>query len=144
MTLFATSRRRPAAATARLLGAVIVAWVNMAVAPCAMAFGGEPDCPHCPPAQESEAAAHHGDHGDDVKAGCDSLQSQCDDADQFSFDGRNTNNTAKAKVDLPLGIPVLVPELCIERTAFMSSAVDPPPLDATSPPLHILYCVFLD
>ena len=106
-----------------------------------MAFGGEPDCPHCPPAQENEASAHH---GDEVNAGCDSLQSQCDDTDQFSFDGRHGNNKTKDKVDLPVGISALAPELCIERAAFIPGGVDPPLLDATSPPLHILYCVFLD
>ena len=108
-----------------------------------MAFGGEPECPHCPPAQDSEAA-HHDHHGDKANVGCDLMQSQCDDADQFSFDGRSPHSKTKDKVDLPIGLAALVPELCIERAAFMPGGFDPPPLDATSPPLHILYCVFLD
>ena len=40
----------------RVLGAFVVVCLNMALQPCAMAFGGDHDCVHCPPAITDEGA----------------------------------------------------------------------------------------
>jgi hypothetical protein len=67
-------------ASGRLLAVLGLFWLNLVVAPCALALGAEHDCPHCPPEQMDEMAAHHGHHGDAAGAGCDALMSDCDGA----------------------------------------------------------------
>lgn len=115
-----------------------------------MALGDEHDCPHCPPAREDGAAAHHGHHADDAavadesRVGCDTLKSRCVEVAEFSIDGRKASSDEKDKTDLPVAIVALAPQPCAERTASTSSDVDPPPFDSVSPPLYILHCVFLD
>jgi len=123
---------------------VVVLWLNLAVQPCAMAFGDDDDCPHCPPAQDMQMAGHHGHQTDDVGTDCETSQSDCGDIDEFSLQGRNT--LSKLKVE-PLPIAIVAPAsplTALNLIGFTTTAADPPEPVAPSAPLHLLNCVFLD
>ena len=57
----------------RVLSVLAITWLNLVIAPCAMAFAAVDDCPHCPPAAEQEMAHH----GAAVAEACDSMQADC-------------------------------------------------------------------
>ena len=92
----------------RTLGLFVVVWLNMALQPCSMAFGGEDDhdCLHCPPTHSEAGSSHSGHEADQSnpgKAPCEPDASQCAFLDDFKYDGR----TIKVKVeDTPGNLPV--------------------------------------
>lgn len=126
-----------------VLGLFAAVWLNLALQPCAMALEADHDCPHCPPAHEHEMAAHHG-HGDaQADEPCASMQSQCGELDDASLDGRSGQLKLKDAVELPLAIAhdsiapaVIVAERCNYSTG-------PPRHAGLSPPLNVLFCVYL-
>jgi hypothetical protein len=141
----ATSNRKPTAtATGRLLGVLGVFWLNLVIAPCALAFGGEHDCPHCPPEQAAGMAAHHGHHEDTADAGCDTMLSGCDDVGAAVNDGRHAQPKLKDKAEPVPMAPPPVPAAAVEPAHVVATAADPPDPVGTFPPLHLLNCVFLD
>ena len=108
-----------------------------------MALGLDSDCPHCPPTDHEQMSAHHGHHADDVDAGCDP-SSGCGDADEFSIDGRFSCNKAKDKFD-DSQLVVVPPDVgLVDPVGYATTAADPPLSPATSVPIHLLNCVFLD
>jgi hypothetical protein len=139
-----TNSKRSRAATGRLLGVLGLFWLNLVVAPCALAFGAEHDCPHCPAEQAGEMAAHHGHHEDMAASGCDSLASDCDDLGDFAHEGRGAQLKLKDEAQPVSMAPPAIPDLPIDIVAFVTTAVDPPDPDPVFPPLHLLNCVFLD
>ena len=140
----ATARRKPAALKRNLLGLLSVLWLNMAVLPCAMAFGvDDHDCPHCPPADEQPMAGHNG-HGDEAGPDCASVGSSCADGGAVSVDTRgNPLKVSDAGDDEVFVGFALVSTLAQPTTAFTAS-VDPPDPPGTSVPRHVLFCVYLD
>jgi hypothetical protein len=131
--------KRSRTATGRLLGVLGVFWLNLVVAPCALALGGEHDCPHCPP----ELAAHHGQHEGSASTGCDALMSDCDDIGAFANDGRSAQPKLKDKAEPAPMAPPVMPDAPIDTVAFVTTAADPPDPAGFFPPLHLLNCVFL-
>lgn len=136
-----------------LLGAFVVAWLNLAVQPCLMAMeaGGDPanDAIHV---THSDHASHSSDHGcdhcppashDHVTPCATSLSAGCSSVTQGSNDGRN--GPAKPK-DLPASAAIAEPAPPID---FIVSSESPPAPDrvalkfTSEPPLNIQYCVFL-
>jgi hypothetical protein len=139
-----TNSRRTWTAGGRVLAVLVVFWLNLVAAPCALALGAEHDCPHCPPEHASEMAAHHGHHEDMASTGCDVAMSDCDDIGTYAHEGRLAQPKLKDKADpLPMAPPV-IPEASIDTVGFVTTAADPPDPDRVSPPLHLLNCVFLD
>ena len=136
--------KRTSTARGRLLGVLGVFWLNLVVAPCAMAFGTEQDCPHCPPEQMEEMAAHHGHHGEAAGTGCDALMSDCDDVGAYTHEGRAAQPKLKDKADPVPMVPPVLPDVPIATTSFATTAADPPDPVGAFPPLHLLNCVFLD
>jgi hypothetical protein len=127
-----------------VLAVVVALWLNLAVQPCAMAFSDDHDCPHCPPEQDMQMAGHHGHQVDKAETDCDSSQPDCGDIDDFSLDGRNTLGKLKAK-PLPVAIVAPVsPTAALSPIGFSTTAADPPDPVASTTPLHLIYCVFLD
>jgi len=128
-----------------ILGVVLVAWLNLALQPCAMAFeaGQDHDCPHCPPTQ-----SHH-DDGHDMAtydSPCATSASDCDVLDDWTNNGRKTEVQLKdIPKDLPSSVapadPIVRVDQRAELTAVCLSMNRPP---GASPPLHKLYCVYLD
>ena len=128
-----------------ILGAVLVAWLNLALQPCAMALEAEQDhdCPHHPPAQSQHNDGHDMATYDSP---CATSASDCDVLDDW------TNNERKTQVkfkdipkDLPASVAPAVPKVrvnqLVELTAISLSMIRP---KGASPPLHKLYCVYLD
>lgn len=147
----AKMRQRRTPWARRVLGVFVVVWLNMALQPCAMAFGGpgEHDCLHCPPAHAEEGSAHsqhHSDDSDSVSSPCEMGASQCTFGDDFNYDGR----ILKVKVkDVPVDVPLAIaPGIAEVSLAAISPAVPCNSIRSyipgDPPPLNVLYCVYLD
>ena len=138
-----TTRQTNTRLTSYVLAVVAVLWLNLAVGPCAMAFGADSDCPHCPPSQEDPMAAHHGGHGDEAAPGCDTARADCGELDEFSLDGRSSLSKLKDKTEIVPILPAVPPEITFDPVACSTTAADPPGPTAAPPPIHLLNCVFL-
>ena len=131
-------------ATNKLLSALLVLWVNLALQPCALAAGSEHDCPHCPPVHEEEMPAHHGHHGPaEATKPCASMQSDCCDELPSNVGPRDLDQKVRDLPDQPAVIAELAPWLDTIPIARPLSATGPPAPVAASPPLHVLHCVYL-
>ena len=131
--------------TRGVLGLIAVLWLNMAVLPCAMALEGGGDCPHCPPpAVEHEMAVHHG-HGDDhAKPSCATMQSQCGELEEASIDTRGSKLELKPTFEMVfISTPPIAP-LSAGMQGRITCSSDPPDISGSSPPLNVLFCVYLD
>ena len=144
MNITSSNGKRTRTATGRLLGVLGVFCLNLVIAPCALAFGAEHDCPHCPPEQMAEMAAHHGHHGEAAGTGCDSFTSDCDDIGEYAHDGRLAQPKLKDKAEpVPMAPPAFA-DTPVATVSFATSTADPPDPAGTFPPIHLLNCVFLD
>ena len=144
MIRLVTKQRRTRAATRRCFGVLIVIWLNMAILPCAAASVSDHDCPNCPPAEQAELAAHHGQHKASTEATCVSMQAQCCDLDEVNVDARSGKLKVKDAFDDTFA-PVATP-LAVSPVADRAIADDarPPNPGGSSTPLYILYCVYRD
>ena len=120
-----------------------VFWLNLVVAPCALAFGSEHDCLHCPPEQAGEMAAHHGHHEAVAGTACDAMMSDCDDIGTYAHEGRTAQPKLKDKAEPVPMAPAVFPDTAVHRVTFVTALADPPDPAAVFPPLHLLNCVFL-
>ena len=135
---------RALTASSRSLAVLAIFWRNLVVAPCALAFGDEHDCPHCPPENAGEMAAHHGHHEDMASTGCDTMLSDCDDTGPATRECRSPQPKLADKADPVLVAPAAFPEASFDIVGFTTTAADPPEPDGFPPALHLLNCVFLD
>lgn len=139
-------RKTPSAR--RVLGLFVVVWLNMALQPCAMAFGGagDHDCMHCPPAHSgavSSHSAHDMDHAAQDTVSCETSASQCTIVDDFNYDGRSAK-VKDAPSDVPVGITMSNAGVLSASRSYVHSAMGDrshPP--SGFPPLNILYCIYL-
>ena len=148
------NRRARTSRMRSIMSVVVIAWLNLALQPCAMALGGmeEHDCPRCPPSHEDARADHamHNGHAaeKEAKAGdmpCSTAATDCTLLDELNYDGR----TVKLELnDAPNESPVAIappfafePKLKpIEYLGWHSTRSPPPP---ASVPLDVYYCVYL-
>jgi len=125
-----------------VLTVLVVFWLNLVAAPCGMAFDADHSCVHCPPAQDHQAASHHGHHGDTARSDCDTLKSGCGERSVASVDARPSLSKLKDGtlpamiVAAPWNDPAPVP------ACFALAAVMPPGPVAAPPPTYLLNCVF--
>jgi hypothetical protein len=133
----------------------VVAWLNLALQPCAMAFDGpaEPDCPRCPPSDSPEVAHHdmagHDMAGHEMASGdmpCLTVAADCSLDDELNYDGRAVKLELK---DLPNDLPIAIhPAIALAPSMRAAEYVgrhrtrSPP--RGSSTPLNVLYCVYLD
>lgn len=123
----------------RMLSVLVICWLNLAMTPCATAFEIADDCPHCPPAAEQQMT-HHG-HDAAVEADCGSMQSDCCDLEAAAVDlrvGKFENQDDVSVVALPVAWPSL------HTVSIAQPEARPPDPGNHSPPLHKLFCVYLD
>lgn len=126
-----------------VLGLLAAVWLNLALQPCAMAMEADHDCPHCPPAHEHEMMAHHG-HGEaKAEAPCASLEAPCGELDDVSMDGRSGQLKVKDTVELPVAIAHEPATSTVTAGERCNYATGPPQRAGLSPPLHVLFCVYL-
>ena len=128
------------------LGLFVAVWLNLALAPCAMAYEAEADhdCPHCPPA---EMQGHHGDHaGMQAQASCADNLSDCGLDGEFSHDARNgQSKPAEGHYELP--VVAAADALLQQHTISIRQRAPPLPAlvhSGAAPRLHLFHCVFLD
>ena len=137
------ARRKPAALRRKVLGLLTVLWLNMAVLPCAMAFESAETCPHCPPADEHEMASHHG-HGDvEARPDCVTAQVECCDLSEASVDTRGGKLVVKPSSEVVFVTAPAIAKVPSRASGHLRCDSDPPDIPGTSPPLHVLYCVYL-
>ena len=146
MSHFANSRQRQSRGR-RALGLFVAVWLNLSLQPCAMAYEADDqdhDCPHCPPAATHEHGNKHA--GMDRGMPCADGMADCAIDADWSHDGRGAN--AKLK-DAPADAPAaIVPTEAATRPPPLGSSIPPPRFltlrPGAPPPLHVLYCVYLD
>lgn len=142
MSAISSLRQTRAGKARRLLGVLAVLWFNMAVQPCAMAADDDHDCPHCPPAHENTMAGHHAHGASDAKMPCAALEAQCADVGDVSVETRAELNPGD--LDQPVWfVTDTIPTLQPVAPRIVGHATDPPDICGTSPPTHLLNCVFL-
>jgi len=125
-----------------MLAVFVVCWLNMAIAPCATAFQVVEESAHHAAAAEHEMA--HGSHhasDSDVAECCDALQSDCCELDNAVFEKRSDKLQGQAEVSAVADCPAW-PSLNV--VAMPQPEIRPPDRGVHSPPLHKLFCVYLD
>ena len=141
MNLLQPIRKRSRRWVPRVMGPLAVVWLSMVLQPCVMAaemggamggqMGGQMDgnCPHCPTPMQQDCAA-----------------GACTYVDRVDYDGR-TPYVRLANTQ-PDDHPVLFATLATGLPLATGACSTGPPLDATSalptPPLNVLYCVYLN
>lgn len=131
----------------RALGFFVVVWLNLALQPCAMAQDGDRGCPHCPPEMDHSGMSGHagGTHSTSPGVPCALDAFDCMLADDYSYDGRGGQKPLKDAPDsgsaVILETRILVPDLrrLPAPGAVRHKFVTP----GTSPPLNVLFCVYL-
>lgn len=139
-----SSKRKSRARNA--LGLFAAVWLNLALAPCAMAIetADDHDCPHCPPAGMQD---HHAMHtGMQAEAPCAEDLADCGLDDEFSHDTRGGQPQPKDTGD---ELPVLAAaDQPAPGPTVPSRERAPPPFErgapGAAPPIYLLNCVFLD
>ncbi len=137
MNLLQPIRKRSRRWVPRVMGPLAVVWLSMVLQPCVMAaemggaMGGQMDgnCPHCPTPMQQDCAA-----------------GACTYVDRVDYDGRTPYvRLANAQPD---DHPVLFATLATGLPLATGACSTGPPLDSTSalptPPLNVLYCVYLN
>lgn len=136
-----TLRNRLHSAPRLWFGVLVVCWLNLVILPCAMAMPAEQGCPHTPAVVE-QASGHHGHHDISTVHDCVTAASDCCEFVDASLDtrGGKLKNTTDDVAITVVSLPWLTDYSLIEQ------AVVPHPPDPVgfSPPLHKLYCVYLD
>lgn len=125
------------------MGLLTVLWLNMAVLPCAMAFESDTSCAHCPPADEHDITSHHSHSEVQVDPTCATLRSQCCDLEQASVDARGGKIDIKPPSEVVFITAPVIATVPNRTSGRVRRASDPPDIYGSSPPLRILYCVYL-
>ncbi|MCH8895652.1 MAG: hypothetical protein IH927_05255 [Proteobacteria bacterium] len=146
-----TNQQERAPWARRVLGLFVVAWLNLALLPCAMALGEmqESGCPHGAPAVSGEIPPLGADGSNDMHAGdascCEVETSRCAFLDDYKYDGRTVQIKVKdAPGDLPVGIVPAV--VAIPVTDSVPASLDFRDVSlrpGNRLPLNLLYCVYL-
>lgn len=131
------------------LGLFAAVWLNLALQPCAMAYEVEKDhnCPHCPPSEmQGQHDMHDMHEGMDAEMPCADGLSDCSLDPDFNHDGRGGQTQLK---DIKGDSPVFVGPMDLVASFDKVLRERPPPRFETAhsgapPPLHVLYCVYLD
>ncbi len=125
----------------RMFSVFVIFWLSLAITPCAMAMEAAKGCPHAP-ALATQVVGHHGHHNANTTHDCKTMQSDCCDRDAASVDSRASK--LKSSSDDLLIVAVDIPWLADPAESVQEPAIPPPDPVGFSPPLHKLYCVYLN
>lgn len=126
-----------------------MAWLNLALMPCAMALGEmqESGCPYAPPAVSGETRSLGANESQDKlpedMSCCDVEASQCAFSDDYN--GRTVQSKVKdAPSDQPIGIaPAVVAIPSADSVPVSLGFDDASHRPGNQSPLNVLYCVYL-
>jgi hypothetical protein len=123
----------------RAVSVLVIFSLNLVITPCALAVAQ--DNSHCPPAAMQEIA-HHEHSAVAEPTDCESLQADCCDlADADLADVRSD------KFDSYDDLPAIADSVnwpSLHTTGTAEREIRPPDPDQHSPPLHKLFCVYLN
>ncbi len=134
----ATTRSRKTQSARRFLGLFVLAWLNMALQPCAMAFGDASagGCNQCPMTDSAEVYLQ----GSVEITGLESGMSRCAVVDDLNYDDRTTKvKTKDAPSDVPLDSPYIADA---GSFAINSSVYSPMRRNLYSPGIPPTFIVF--
>ena len=136
-----TLENRLHSAPRRWFAALVVCWLNLVIMPCALAMPVEQGCPHAPAAVE-QTSGHHGHHDASTTHDCVTVASHCCDFVDASLDtrGGKLENTNGDVAITAVSLSWLAGYSLTEQAV----ATRPPDPVGFSPPLHKLYCVYLE
>jgi len=133
MNLLQAIRRRRRYLVSRVLGLLGAVWLGMVLQPCLMAAEmGMDDCPHCPMSMPDGCAG--------------ASSTDCNYVDRVDYDGR----ISKVKPGSPLpdhhmGFPAAVSAgFAVNARACATGPPADGAADKPTPPLNVLYCVYLN
>ncbi len=106
-----------------------------------MAFEVADDCPHCPPAALQETA-YHGSHDAEATSDCESMQADCCDLQEAAATD-NRGGKFESQDHAP-GIAGSASWPSLHTASTLWDDLQPPDPGNHSPPLHKLFCVYLD
>ena len=120
-----------------------MAWLNIALAPCAMAMGESPACPHGAAPANSELVSHEGHHGGSTIIDCAWAESDCCGDNDVLTEMRSQSSADKEAVPdcATASVPDVTSLLSMAAVGFADTG--PPERLVTSPPIYVLNCVFL-
>lgn len=132
----------------RVLAAFLVLWLNVALAPCAMAQNapGDHRCPRCPPltsADQTHLELSSVHHTGEENIRCADKSSDCATDSNSSVDGRTQLVKVKSPPDEAF-FPVTWPSASFESNASRETPAGKPSSAPGLPaPLFCLHCVYL-
>ena len=124
----------------RGFGLLAIAWLNLALTPCALAIGAEHDCPHNPPAGHHDMAGH-GEHM--AEHPCESMQDACCEIPDASVDMRAGTVKFDDSTDVVVITAPVADGLAGQLPAHHLPTADPPDPPDEFQALHKLFCVYL-
>jgi hypothetical protein len=135
-----TKQKRVTSAPRRMLGVLVLCGLNLVIAPCATAFELVDESRHhiAPEASEMAHAGHHTTQETDC---CDTLQGDCCDLDDSVSKSRTDKFENQHNIALLPADPHW-PALNVER--LLRRDIRPPDPGNHSPPIHKIFCVYLD
>ncbi len=130
-----------------LLAALAVLSVCLGLQPCVYAAVADDDCPHVAAGHSESPSSEHGHHGHDMQSAehdCLSAGPSCCVAEGAAADARPGLKVFKDSGDSPAALPSETRPVTLPHyEAPGNGEVQRKPV-ASGPPLHVLYCVYLD
>ncbi len=148
MSQAAKIRPQRVPASKYVFGLLLVAWLNMALQPCAMALGetSKQDCQNCPPALTTENASPGAHETYDTVAdmsSCESRVSQCAFGDEVNYESRSVK-VKDTPDNTPVGpVPYIAVNTALTTLPGLPDVDDPSHLSGGPQALNVLYCVYL-
>jgi hypothetical protein len=126
-----------------MLGVLVICWLNLVIAPCATAFDVVDDSRHHMASEASEMAhaGHHTTQETQESDCCDTLQIDCCDPNDSVLQSRIDKFEGQHNIALMPAGPEW-PALNIER--LLRRDIKPVDPGNHSPPIHKIFCVYLD
>lgn len=124
---------------------LVIAALNMVLAPCAMAFGPDDGCAHTAAveSQMDHGAAHaHHETGSDPH--CAGAAYVCCESAGVATESRTSKSADDKTGEQPVLFLQAVPDRQLASVVETTSGPPGPGSGAAAPPIHLLNCVFLD
>lgn len=129
--------------TERAFGILAFVWLNLAMLPCAMAFGGDVSGSDRAAGFES-MPEHHGHHAQTTDQHGNLHDADCCDLGEVSVDDRSPTVDKKAAGDVAIAMLQNEDARAAVFSHRLHTSTDPPYRSSGAPRLHVINCVYLD